>query len=117
MLLVFSVSLAVLVMHQITHPGHGGHHQAAAHGHQGHGLVRAAPDAPPPGDHGGLTATHLCAGLVVTALGLLALVLLGWQRRDRGSEAGGAGGTLVRATPRAPPPKLFDLSTLGVLRL
>lgn len=117
-LLVFTVSFSVLVMHQVTHPSHGAHQPGtAAHEHHGTGLVRVSAPAeqPVPGGHDSML--HLCLGLIVTVAGLLALVLLGWLRRDPAAALDGLAARLVSLVPRGPPPKLFDLDTLGVLRL
>lgn len=116
-LLVFTISFSVLAMHQVTHPGearHAAHGPAAvaAAGHHGesHGDHGSAP-----GGHDS-TLLHLCLGLVVTAIGLLALHLLGWLRRDPAAALTGLRAHLVRTIPRGPPVKLFDLDTLCVLR-
>ncbi|MGO1057140.1 hypothetical protein [Crossiella sp. CA198] len=121
-LLVFTVSVSVLVMHQVTHPSHGAHQPGtAAHEHHGSGLVTVSTPAATPAEHpvpgGHDSMLHLCLGLIVTVAGLLALVLLGWLRRDPAAALDGLAARLVSLVPRGPPPKLFDLDTLGVLRL
>lgn len=131
-LLTFTLSLSVLVMHQITHPDGGGHQSSGHHQltveHAHHGQEPAVTAgggqtpvvtadggrAPAPGGHDLLQ--HLCLGLIVTAAGLFALALLSWSRRDRALTGTGLGPRLARMVPRGPPPKLFDLTTLCVLR-
>ncbi|WHT18378.1 hypothetical protein N8J89_35575 [Crossiella sp. CA-258035] len=115
-LLVFTISFSVLAMHQVTHPGEGKQAAVAAAGH--HGEHHAGSHGDPgsaPGGHDS-TLLHLCLGLIVTAIGLLALHLLGWLRRDPAAALTGLRAHLVRTIPRGPPVKLFDLDTLCVLR-
>ncbi|WP_189054432.1 DUF6153 family protein [Longimycelium tulufanense] len=82
-LLVATLGLGLLAMHQLAEPDqtHTGHTTTGVHiqhqaGTGSSSAVRYAP-VPPTSDGSSHTGLHLCVGLVVSALGLITLLLLG----------------------------------------
>ncbi|SHG39529.1 DUF6153 family protein [Streptoalloteichus hindustanus] len=136
-LLVLALAAGVLAMHQLARPGPAfGSTPAAEHHtvdggastsvHSGQSTDRLgahgahlSTNAPGPADHGGdHTGLHLCLGLVVTALGLVALRLLGHLRPLPLVPASAASPAGTRSpADRAPPSTPARLSALCVWRL